>query len=233
MLVPSSTSPCPMQPASVTPASGSSDHRRHTRIQHSAVPRARPSYDARMRPLGVVALVVTGCLSAPPSGDRGGGGDPDASGVCASVELPDTTPAPVAWVGNVLDLEFDDLGDHVFHDRSGQGHDVAIRGHARIDGVDPEHGRALELAGTDGLILPDDTAFDLETFTIELWILRHDQGGSDVALLSDFATGTWELTLGISGQPTFGIAGSAIQADPIPVDTWTHVAVVRDDDGTR
>lgn len=185
-----------------------------------------------MRPLGVVALLATGCLSAPPSGSDEGGGDPDASGVCASVELPDTTPEPVAWVGNVLDLEFDDLGDHVFHDRSGQRHDVAIRGHARIDGVDPEHGRAVSLNALDGLILPDDASFDLDTFTFEMWMLRDDQGGNDVALVSDFEAGTWELSLGVSGQLVFRAAGSSLESEVIPVDVWTHVAIARDDGGT-
>ncbi|HUS63931.1 MAG TPA: LamG domain-containing protein, partial [Kofleriaceae bacterium] len=113
---------------------------------------------------------------------------------------------------------------------SGQRHDVAIRGHARIDGVDPDHGRAVSL-GTDGLVLPDDAAFDLDTFTIELWILRHDQGGTEVAVMSDFAEGTWELTLGLSGQPIFRTTDNSLEAGVIPVDVWTHLAVVRDDDG--
>jgi hypothetical protein len=142
---------------------------------------------------GVVAVLATGCLSSPSHGDDevdAAPGGADAAGEeCPAAELPDFAPDPDQVAGNVLSLDFDDTSDHVFHDRSGYRRDVAQLATSRKASVDTQHGRAIELAlDSSHVSVPDDAAFDLQSFTIEMWIRRVDASAATV-LFSDYVEG--------------------------------------------
>ena len=169
-------------------------------------------------------------------------------GVCRSQPI-DASPDPDAGppspvIGDVITYTFDDYEPtDVAHDRSGQRRDGTDRSLSLVAG---QYGQGLSLSGS-ALEIPDTEDLHLPgRLTIEMWLFR-DSGFKRQALFSDYdpaaATADTELSLeiGEDDRLQFLVArgcqeDGALTADSdreVPVNVWTHVAAVWDEDEIR
>lgn len=72
-------------------------------------------------------------------------------------------------------------------------------------------------------------------FTIEAWIYRTSSTNNNNGIYAKGFTGSsgYEISLNSSGQPRFGVGSAYITAsNPVPLNTWIHIAGVREGTGT-
>ena len=141
----------------------------------------------------------------------------------------DASPELVAGHG------FDALDGLVAPDDSGHGHDAIIHGASPVG-----HGRyggALSFDGrTSELVISGDPELDLRSaMTLEAWVFPLDQRAQEPVVIAHDGDSYHLSGAQISGRfrPTAGgvFGGANDEArvpDPIPSDTWTHVAATYD-----
>lgn len=117
---------------------------------------------------------------------------------------------------------------------SGQTLDVVSSPTFTLDGIGATHNKNWsEWDGSDNLIVPHDSDLESISISIEAWIyLRATTGTEYIAAryngTSTFSTGSFEFRIDnqiLTGRRFSG--GNSVQLtapDPIPLNTWTHVA---------
>ena len=87
--------------------------------------------------------------------------------------------------GLVAYYSFDNIHGNILKDDSGNGHDGVIYGNPKV--VEGIKGKALEFDGIDDYVKLSDDPFDLQTFTIALWI-KPEQYGYQTTVCKHVAT---------------------------------------------
>lgn len=134
-------------------------------------------------------------------------------------------------------------GSTSFVDDSFQNHPVTVYGDAQIDTAQQKFGTASALFDGDGdyLSIPDsdDWYFGTGDFTIDMWVRFRDFHPAYSAIYSQYTDAQfWNAVVWMKGANAWrfaaridGLGNAVITAsDSIFLNTWYHVAVVRDGD---
>ena len=139
------------------------------------------------------------------------------------------TDAAAAASGPVAAYSFDEGAGTTLHDLSGHGNTGTISGPAWTDG---RTGNALELDGVDDSVtVPDSASLDLLAgMTVEAWVRPRTAGAWRAVAAKDAAYALYAADGG--GTPsghvtTLGELGVGAPS-PLPLLTWTHLAVTWD-----
>jgi hypothetical protein len=186
------------------------------------------------RGLALVPLVLGAC-----SFDRaglaplGGVADAPAAAIDAPIAMIDGKPAAApACDDQSKDLiacyRFD--GDDVKNeprDGSSYGNDGTTTGASLVDGL-PGHGKAMSFSPTAAALVKDDTSFDVQTLTLEMWLyVRALPPAAGRAGLLD-ENGEYGLFLAPDGAVRCSIGSATDIGLAVTVGAWTHIACTYD-----
>jgi uncharacterized protein len=184
---------------------------------------------SRRGPLFAVALGMLGC--GPSVQPANGGGVPAAPVITIAAAPEKPPPGLVAW------YRFEESAGPVL-DSSG-GHDGFVEGPGVSRGVPGRSGKAVAFDGSGGYIrVPHSPELDfMEAGTIELWLklTTYDQVGSTVSrglgnnddnVLMNTSCGNIQTIF--SRSSPFGSVSATSACGRIPLERWTHIAVVND-----
>jgi Concanavalin A-like lectin/glucanases superfamily len=163
----------------------------------------------------------------------------NTSEVAIDMETPIQTPK---W-GPIAAWSFDEMGEeNTAEDLTGDGHTATIEGATTARG---KFGESLQFDGEDDVVkVPNSPELALtEEFTVESWvrpesesnewapILAKEMGGGEATneLAWWLYEGDWNANEPFGGtEPSPGVRDEAHADDPLPVDSWSYVALSYD-----
>ena len=191
----------------------------------------------------IIVAVATGCgfHPVPFSNSDAVTNDPDAPARHVDAAHLDTTLALDArpslchapdTTGIVLCLELDDTGLTAAKDGSGLGHDATVANVSAITRPLPATSQGAQIVSSSVIQTADSTDFDLQTFTLMMWVHRENTPGSngEYALIDIYDQ--YRMRIDDQGKLSCVIETVSniypLEFSSIPLDDWSLVACTYD-----